>query len=126
MVEFERGLVKANGQCFGYVRPLSMVTEDDWIALFEGDLGDRVLEKFYLLVDLSNVEDDFGLYGMSKFVELIKKLGFGRTRIAVLPPNQFYEIVLRLFEQVGKQHEMDLEAQAFDSNETAVAWLTRP
>jgi hypothetical protein len=123
MVEFDRDLKRINGQYVGYVRPLSAVTEADWIALFESDLAGLALNEFLLIVDIIDVDEEFGLTGMSKFVELIKKQGFGRTRIAVLPPNRFYPVVLKLFEQVAKQHDVDFQARAFDNRDQAEDWL---
>ena len=47
----------------------------------------------------------------------------GRARIAILPPNQLYPVVLKLFEQVAKQHDVDFQARAFDNRDQAENWL---
>ena len=123
MVEFTRELRTANGQHFVYVRPLGEVTDDDWVNYFNDQLAGHPLKEFFLLIDLVGVEDNFGLDGFSRLSDLFKAQDFDRTRIAVLPPNEYYNALAKIFNIAAGSRNLNFKVELFRSSDAAMEWL---
>ena len=123
MVEFERGLRQVNGRNYGYVRPLSAVSEGDWIQFFGPELAGRQLENFFLLVDLAGFGEPVGVKGVTWLVETIHKRRFKRTRIAVVAVEEQYSAAAKLLKIFAKSRQLDFKFEFFDDLDSAEAWI---
>lgn len=112
-----------SGQRFLYARPKEKVHDADWLGFFEAELADFQSDTFLLLVNVVEVEEDIGFDLFSGLTELLKKLNVRRARIAVLPSNEHYPILMDLFNTLAHQRRFDLKMEIFPNRDAAEAWL---
>ena len=103
--------------------PLGEVTDDDWVDYFQAQLVGHPLKEFFLLIDLVGVEDNVGLDGFSRLSDLFKAQGFDRTRIAVLPPNEHYNALVKIFNIAAGSRNLNFKVEMFRSSDAAKEWL---
>ena len=123
MVEFKRELQQSNGQHFVYVRPLGDATDDDWVDYFTTQFDTTPVAEFFMLVDLVGIEDSIGLEGFTRLSDLIKAQGFRRPRIAVLPPNEHYPALAKIFSFAAGSRDLDFKIELFRDRAAAEEWL---
>ena len=123
MVEFKRELQEFNGQHFVYVRPLGEISDDDWVDYFQAQLIGHSLKELFLLVDLIGIESNVGLDGFLRLSDLFKAQGFDRTRIAVLPPNEHYNALAKIFSIAAGSRDLDFKVELFRGKDAAKEWL---
>jgi hypothetical protein len=104
---------------------------------FQAELGECVLDKFYLLVNLATVDEEFGLFlidfvgvednvGLDEFSrlsDLFKAQGFDRTRIAVLLPNEHYNALVKIFNIAAGSRDLNFKVEIFRTSDAAKEWL---
>ena len=122
-MKFEWQWGELNGQRYLYVRPKEKVCDADWLGFFDAELVGFHLDTFLLLVNAVGVEEDIGIRLFSGLTDLLQQLDVPRARIAVLPANEHYPILMKMFDSLAKERGFDLEIKISPNRDAAESWL---
>ena len=106
-----------------YVRPKTAMRNEDWMAFFDTELDGYQDGQFLILINDVGVEDNIDHELFSYVVENLKNLNVQRARFAVLSHDKSISLLKKLFEDLAKAKELDLEVQIFEQRNATGAWL---